>query len=135
MRRASRVALIERLRHRLNLSDWEIRLADVAEEVDQASVQWRDMERVAEIRLAADLPRSMDEAAIAHEMVHLVMTDYAVLAERLLVFVKDEQARITLTEMLEDANERVVDTLAMALSTGPRFVAYGKMADLYPSFA
>lgn len=126
---------ISALQGRLGLQDWQIELSDKSSgEAYQAELNYRDIERVAEIRMAQGLPEEMDSLCIAHEMVHLAIHTYEELAQRLLVFVTDDQARTTFAELLEDANEQAVDTLAHALVGGPRFMAYGDMVEDFPAY-
>jgi hypothetical protein len=115
------------------LLDWDVRYSETpAEEEHYATLDWRDQEKVAQIRLTHEDDHDL-EASIVHEMLHLVLKTYSVPMLRL-VSLMDEPLRTFLAGQLEDAEEQVIETIVRSYGF-ERFKPIDELKAMWPAFS
>lgn len=127
---------IKQWQKRLGLDDWDIRLSPRPPEGEGlvAQVKYRLSERVAEVMIDQHTPNTdIAESHVAHELVHLALKPYTMLAEGMAAQMK-EPFRGFIAGALEDAEERVIESVLRSHGF-ERFVPYGELAELWPTFA
>lgn len=125
----------------LGLSDWDIRVAvvDGLGPTHYAALDYRENEKVAQIKLAREVAEkgNLDfiSRCVAHELMHLVLRRYEGLANRAVANLP-EPLRATMADLVNDELELVVEDLAGAFVPTPRFLPLDEdERQSWPSFA
>lgn len=112
----------------LGLSDWDVRVSIVDGLLPShyACIDYRDIERVAQIRIDKAVVELNDipflERCLYHEVMHLVLHKYENLVGMALASVPEGKREI-LNEFLEDELEIAVESLTSLLIPGNRYIA------------
>jgi len=127
------------VRHRLNLLDWEVRYNPNSKPDPEhsAEITYSESDRAAVI-VVSEFTDDLDlEAVITHELLHAALKPLVDQAERLLVHVDGDRARVHIHEMFDDAEEQVIEVLTRALvMSAPRVaVPHDGKHDLWEPFA
>ena len=119
---------------KFGLRDWDVRFTPKpADDGLLAQVDFRTAEKVAQIRVAEDVPdEEVLEACIVHEMLHLALKPYTIPTERLLATLS-EPLRTIMAGQLEDAEEEIIETLVRAFGFD-RYRPTGELVELWPAF-
>ena len=106
---------LERWQPRLRLADWDIRISDAPPEADtrgSTDIWWN--QKAAKIRLAAELPDSVVEQVVVHELVHVALQPVTNLTNELMV-----KTGVMITpehkERVQNAEEPVINQIMRAL--------------------
>lgn len=123
--RAARIKdMIHRWRHKLNLTHWDVRYTpEPPPKTHDEQIHYSFSGQAAVISIAPYADYQAAEGLVVHALLHLLLKPYTIIAERNLVHVGGDTARTQLNEMLEDAEEALIENIARAFVGGyPRLI-------------